>query len=393
VPDQDQTTETLMKTPLHAAHLALGARMAPFGGYDMPIQYKDGILAEHRWTRDSAGMFDVSHMGPGFLTLDVPAADMDQAHEKISALIETLIPGDVRALKPGKFKYSLLLNDRGGIVDDFMVGRPRDMGRQGVLPVVVNAGTKDHDFSLLEAACGGDASVHRTDMDGLIALQGPKAVDALSKVIPGVERMVFMDFDNFEWEGHTLAISRSGYTGEDGYEIAVPAKAAEALWDRLLEDELVRPIGLGARDSLRLEAGLPLYGHDLDETTSPIEAGLNFAVNKRRKENADFPGAERILAELNGGLKRVRVGLIVSGAPAREGAEIADEAGAVIGKVTSGGPSPTLGKNIAMGYVPPSHSQPGTRLKVIVRGRTQDAEVTPMPFVPHRYVRQAPGAQ
>ena len=384
-------TEDLKHTPLHGAHLELGARMAPFGGYDMPIQYRDGILAEHRWTRESAGLFDVSHMGPGVLSLDVPVSDMDQAHERIASVIEKLIPGDVRGMKAGKLKYSLLMNDQGGIIDDFMVGRPNNMGRAGMLTVIVNAGTKEEDFALLEETANDEASVRRDDMNGLLALQGPRAAVALSALVPGVERMTFMDFGYFEWEGHGLTVSRSGYTGEDGYEILVPAKGARAFWDALLADERVRPIGLGARDSLRLEAGLPLYGHDIDATTSPIEAGLNFAVNKRRKEARDFPGAERIMDELAGGLKRVRVGLFVTGAPAREGAEITDEDANVIGKVTSGGPSPTLGRPIAMGYVPPSHSQPGTRLKVLVRGRPYDAEVTPMPFVPHRYVRQAPG--
>ena len=385
-------TEDLKRTPLHAAHVELGARMAAFGGYDMPIQYAEGILAEHRWTRENAGLFDVSHMGPGCLSLDVPAADMDQAHEKIASVIERLIPGDIRAMKAGKLKYSLLLNDEGGILDDFMVGRPNNMGRAGLLTVIVNAGTKEDDFALLESAAGDEASVRRDDLDhGLLALQGPKAAAALSAIVPGVERMVFMDFGHFQWEGHGLTVSRSGYTGEDGYEILVPAAAARALWDALVADERVKPIGLGARDSLRLEAGLPLYGHDIDTTTSPIEAGLNFAVNKRRKEARDFPGADRIMDELDGGLKRKRVGLFVTGAPAREGAEITDEAGNVIGKVTSGGPSPTLGRPIAMGYVPPSHSEPGTKLKVLVRGRPYEAEVTPMPFVPHRYVRTAPG--
>jgi aminomethyltransferase len=392
VPDDTGTTADLKHTPLHGAHRELGARMAPFGGYDMPIQY-EGILAEHRWTRENAGLFDVSHMGPGALTLDRPAGDAEQAHERIAGVIEALIPGDVKAMKPGKLKYSLLLNDEGGIIDDFMVGRPAAADQAGTLTVIVNAGTKDNDFAILERAAGDDAGVRRDDMDGLLALQGPKAAAALAAIVPGVEQMTFMDFGIFEWEGHALTISRSGYTGEDGYEILVPARAARALWDTLLADERVKPVGLGARDSLRLEAGLPLYGHDIDASTSPIEAGLNFAVNKRRKEQRDFPGAERILRELSGELNRVRVGLLVSGAPAREGAEIADETGTVIGKVTSGGPSPTLGKNIAMGYAPPSHSQPGAKLKVIVRGRSQDAEVTPMPFVPHRYVRKAPGGQ
>jgi aminomethyltransferase len=380
-------TEGLKRTPLHDAHVALGGRMVPFAGYEMPVQYKDGIMAEHKWTREHAGLFDVSHMGPGFFTLDMPAEDPEAAHARISAIIERLMPGEVLKLAPGKFRYSLLLNQQGGIIDDFLVGRPRHPGRQGSLAVVVNAGTKDNDFALMESVAGDEAAIHRSDDNALLALQGPDAAAVAETILPGVGRLTFMELGWQPYEDEGVVASRTGYTGEDGFEFLVPRKHAVAFWNRLLSDERVRPIGLGARDSLRLEAGLPLYGHDLDETTSPIEAGLNFAVNKRRKENKDVPGAERILAELAGGLKRVRAGLLVEGAPAREGAAIKDEAGEVVGRVTSGGFSPTLGRPIAMGYITPALAQPGTRLKVDVRGRDQVCEVTPMPFVPHRYFR------
>lgn len=380
-------TDGLKRTPLYDAHVAAGGRMVPFAGYEMPVQYKDGIMAEHKWTREHAGLFDVSHMGPGFFTLDVPASDPDEAHAKVSAIIEKLMPGEVLKLAPGKWRYSLLLNEQGGILDDFLVGRPRHPGRQGSLAVVVNAGCKDNDFALMEKAAGDDAAVHRADDNALLALQGPEAASVIAGILPGASRLTFMELGWQPYEDEGVVVSRTGYTGEDGFEILVPKKHARQFWDRLLADERVRPIGLGARDSLRLEAGLPLYGHDLDETTSPIEAGLNFAVNKRRKENRDFPGADRILAELAGELKRLRVGLLVEGAPAREGAEILDASGARVGVVTSGGFSPTLGRPIAMGYVPPALSAPGTELKVSVRGREQAARVTPMPFVPHRYFR------
>ncbi|HEX8232510.1 MAG TPA: glycine cleavage system aminomethyltransferase GcvT [Caulobacteraceae bacterium] len=388
VPDENGQPDALKQTPLHGAHLELGARMVGFAGYDMPIQYRDGIVAEHKWTRGHAGLFDVSHMGPGFITLDIPASDPERAHECVAEIVERLTPGDFKGLKPGKFKYTLLLNEEGGILDDLLIGRPRHPGRQGALTVVVNSGTKEQDFALLEETCGDDGTVHRSDEDALLALQGPEAAAVLADICPDCTRLTFMDYGFFTWEGVGLNISRSGYTGEDGFEILVPREAARAFWDRLMQDERVRPIGLGARDSLRLEAGLPLYGHDIDESTSPIEAGLNFAVNKRRKEARDFPGAERMLRELGGELARVRVGLLVEGAPAREGAEIADADGKVVGRVTSGGFSPTLGRPIAMGYVPPAMSAEGTALKVLVRGRAQAARVAAMPFTPHRYVRK-----
>ena len=381
-------SEDLQKTPLHDAHAALGGRMVAFAGYDMPVQYRDGVLAEHRWTRSAAGLFDVSHMGPAWLTLADHPGDTEEAHAAISSLIEPLICGDIRSLAPGGLRYTLLLNKDGGILDDLMVGRPVAGQDQGSLYLVVNAGTKAADFALIEAATGGKAQLARADDGGLIALQGPQAAAVMGDICPAALAMAFMRFRPFEVEGRPLLIARSGYTGEDGFEILVPADAARALWDRLLADDRVRPVGLGARDSLRLEAGLPLYGHDLDEGVSPIEAGLSFAVAKRRRAHADFPGATRIARELAGELDRVRVGLkVLEGAPAREGAEIVHD-GAVVGRVTSGGFSPSLSAPIAMGFVPPALAAPGTRLSVPVRGKAQAAEVTTLPFVPHAYVRQ-----
>ena len=366
------TDQTLKTTPLNAAHRALGARMVGFGGYDMPVQY-EGVLAEHRWTRDHAGLFDVSHMGQCKIT----GADA-------TAQFERFVPGDYAILKAGKQKYSLLLNDKGGVIDDLMAGRPDHDG----LFVVVNAGNKDEDFAFWQANLQGDAKLTVLDR-ALIAIQGPEAAEVMKAHEPILAEMGFMECARLMLFGVDCYVSRSGYTGEDGYEISVPADQAERVWNTLLEDARVKPIGLGARDSLRLEAGLPLHGHDIDQTTSPVEGALTFALSKSRKERADFAGADRVLQELADGPVRVRVGLVVKeGAPAREGAEIADADGHVIGKVTSGGPSPTLGKNIAMGYVPPAFAELGTELKVIVRGKPAAAEVVAMPFVAQRYYRK-----
>jgi aminomethyltransferase len=383
------TDDALKSTPLTASHRALGGRMVAFAGYGMPVQYPAGILKEHLWTRAHAGAFDVSHMGPAFLELTERTGDGEVDHRAVAALAEPLVCGDIRGLKPGQLRYTLLLNDAGGMIDDLMIGRPAAPRRQGELYIVVNAGTKEGDFAALSAAAGRRARLVRADDRALIALQGPEAADVLEAVIPGAAALSFMTFATLAFEGDDLIVSRSGYTGEDGFEILSPAPVAERLWNRLLGDARVAPIGLGARDSLRLEAGLPLYGHDADATTSPIEAGLAFAVSKRRSKAADFPGAARIAREQGGALSRLRVGIrILEGAPAREGAPIADQAGVVVGKVTSGGFSPSLSAPIAMGYVPPPLAEIGTRLNVIVRDKAQAAEVVPMPFVPHRYVRK-----
>jgi len=382
--------ETLLKTVLHPAHVALGARMTAFGGYDMPVQYPEGVLAEHRWTRAHAGLFDVSHMGPCFLTLDAKTGDPEADHAAVSALIEPLISGDIAGLKPGQLRYTVLLNETGGMIDDLMVGRPLGPEHQGMLYIVVNAGTKTGDFALIAAAAAGKATLTRADDRALVALQGPDAEAVLATLFPDAAELSFMTFRRFERNGEGFVISRSGYSGEDGYEILIPTAQAHEVWDLLLAEDRVRPVGLGARDSLRLEAALPLYGHDADETVSPVEAGLAFAVAKKRRSRGDLRGAGRLARELAEGPSRVRIGLrVLSGAPAREGAEIADPSGAVIGRVTSGGPSPTLGHPIAMGFAPPAFASVGTALQVIVRGRAQPAEVVAMPFVPHRYVRKA----
>ena len=383
----EASSEDLKQTPLYERHVTAGGRIVPFGGYALPVQYPSGIMAEHKWTREQAGLFDVSHMGPSFLSLNAPSGDPEADHAAIAEVIEPLICGDIAGLKPGQMRYTLLLNDKGGAIDDLMVGRLADS--PGTLYVVVNAGTKENDFALIAAAAGDKADLRRVDDDGLLALQGPEAVDVMASLVPEATQLGFMQVREFDWNGVPVTISRSGYTGEDGFEILVSNHMAVALWDELLVDPRVRPIGLGARDSLRLEAGLPLYGHDLDETTSPIEADLGFAVSKRRREAADFPGAARILAEREGKLARKRVGLIVEGAPAREGAEILDASGTAIGVVTSGGFAPSLGKAIALGFVPPEHAGIGTNLQVSVRGRAQPAEIVPTPFVPHRYFRKS----
>jgi aminomethyltransferase len=381
-------SEALKQTPLHQAHLDAGARMTAFAGYDMPVQYRDGILKEHLWTREHAGLFDVSHMGPAFLSLTRPSGDPEADHRAIAALIEKLVSGDIAGLKPGRLRYNLLLNDQGGLIDDMMIGRPSRLERSGTLYLIVNAATKEADFALIQAAVGERALLTRADDRAMLALQGPEAAAVLGQVLPEATQLGFMTFRRFELDGRELVVSRSGYTGEDGFEILLPAPFASEFWRRLTADPRVRPIGLGARDSLRLEAGLPLYGHDVDETTSPMEAGLGFAVSKRRLKAGDIPGAGRMAREHCGGLKRLRVGLkVLEGAPAREGAEIVDASGGLVGRVTSGGFAPSLGAPIAMGFVPPALSAPGTRLGVVVRGKTHPAEVTALPFVPHRFVR------
>jgi aminomethyltransferase len=385
----DAPTESLKTVVLNDRHVALGGRMVPFSGYSLPVQYPTGIVAEHKWTREHAGLFDVSHMGPGFLGFDDNDEGPPEAgHARIAAIVEPLVSGDLRGLKPGQIRYTLLLNESGGTLDDLMIAR--SVRYPGTLYIVVNAGTKEEDFALLgRAAEAGGAWLHRADNGVLLALQGPEAVDVMGDLVPAATTLAFMHYGAFEWNGARLMVSRSGYTGEDGFEMLAPQSHGPALWDTLLADGRVRPVGLGARDSLRLEAGLPLYGHDLDETVSPVEAGLNFAVSKRRREARDFPGANRVLAELAGQPDRLRVGLFIEGAPAREGAEILDSSGAPVGRVTSGGFSPSLGRAIALGFVPPALSTPGTSLQVAVRGRAQPATVAELPFVPHRYVRKA----
>jgi aminomethyltransferase len=382
----ETATAPLKTTPLHALHLRLGARMAEFGGYDMPIQYAEGIIAEHRWTRERCGIFDVSHMGPSFLEL--AGATGPDAHARASAIVERLVPSDIAALPPGKIQLSVLLNEAGGILDDLMIGRDPD--EAGRLYIVVNAGTKEQDFALLSAAAGKEARLIRADDQALIAVQGPEAEAVLESLAPGVSALDFMSFSRFETTDFgRLLVARCGYTGEDGFEVLVPAHQAEAFAERLLRDPRVKPIGLGARDSLRLEAGLCLYGHDIDTTRSPVEAGLGWMISKSRRERGDFPGARRILEELSHKPAVKRVGLKPLGrAPAREGVEIQTDAGDPAGVVTSGGFGPTVNGPIAMGYVATPYAKIGAPVKLLVRGKHLDAVVAALPFVPTRYKRQ-----
>ncbi len=373
-------TTDLKSTPLRALHEELGARMVPFAGYAMPVQYRAGIIAEHLHTRRAAGLFDVSHMGQITIRARTPGEDPARA-------LERLVPSRLVTLAPGRMRYTVLLNDAGGIIDDLIVTRTD--AADGELFAVVNAARKEVDLGHLEERIGADVAIARHEDRALLALQGPRAEEALAALVPDAAALAFMQWGRFAWEGEELWISRSGYTGEDGFEISVPAAAAEPLARALLAHEAVEAAGLGARDSLRLEAGLCLYGHDIDETTDPVEADLAFTIAKARREAADFPGAGRILKALAEGPARRRVGLKLQGrAIAREGAEIrtADGAGTV-GRVTSGCYSPCLERPIAMGYVARGHDAPGTALSVVIRGRTEPAEVVALPFVPHRYRR------
>lgn len=370
----------LLKTPLHAEHVALGARMVPFAGYDMPVQYASGIIAEHNHTRNAAGLFDVSHMGQAYLIAD--------SHEAVAAALETLVPADILNLGPGRQRYTQFLNDEGGTLDDLMVSRSTDPAEDGKLGLVVNAGCKDADFALLRDKLGDSAQLVIAADYALLALQGPLAAAVLADHSPDAAGMPFMASQRSSFDGIAVGLSRSGYTGEDGYEIAVRHDKAVALWRALLADERVKPIGLGARDSLRLEAGLCLYGHELDPTISPIEAGLIWSIQKCRREQGGFPGAARIQREIASGPARTRVGLRPEGrAPVREGAPLKNQAGQTIGTVTSGGFGPTVGGPVAIGYVPPALSAPGTGLLVELRGKDVPIEVAPMPFAPHRFHR------
>ncbi len=376
----DQSSEPLRETPLAAAHRAAGARLVPFAGYAMPVQYPSGILAEHAWTREHAGLFDVSHMGQAALT----GPDFDT----VARALEALVPADILGLRPGRQRYTQLLNEEGGIVDDLMVVRPATSEPGNEIGLVVNAATKAADYRLIAAALPDGIALRTFDDRALLALQGPEAASVLAALAPGVDGMSFMSAAATTIGGRPAVVSRSGYTGEDGYEIAVAAEDAAGLWAMLTADPRVRPIGLGARDSLRLEAGLPLYGHDINQEMSPVEAGLAWSIGKRRRQEGGFPGAIRILGEIASGPLRRRVGLVLEGrAPAREHAEIVDAAGELVGKVTSGGFGPTVGGPIAMGYVVAEFAKPGTALGLVVRGRTIPGRVVPFPFTPHRYRR------
>ena len=359
--------------PLDAWHRGKGARMVEFAGYWMPIQY-EGIVAEHEWTRTSAGLFDVSHMGQ--LLLSGP--DLDAA-------VEAVLPIDLSTLKLGQQRYSLLLDEEGGVLDDLMVSRWPDS-----LYLVVNGATKWDDIGHLREYLPDEITLNHLDEQALLALQGPKAADALArhaKGEPPLSDLTFMKFGRYTIAGHDVTVARAGYTGEDGFEISMAGDAAAEIAELLCAEPEVKPIGLGARDSLRLEAGLPLYGHDLSPETSPVEAGLVFGINKRRRTEGGYPGAERINREIVEGTARKWVGLKVEGRmPAREGAEVF-AGGEQVGVVTSGGFSPTLGAPIAMAYVAREHAAQGTALEIEVRSKRLAATVVPTPFVPHNYYR------
>jgi aminomethyltransferase len=368
------------KTPLHALHVELGARMEPFAGYDMPIQYPTGVLAEHLHTRKSAGLFDVSHMGQAL----IEGAD----HATVASCLETLCAADVLNLAPGRQRYTQLLNDEGGIVDDLMVTRPP--GADGALRLVVNASRKVVDYALIRSRLPSKMRLTLLHEAALIALQGPMAAPILARLAPGdeLETMPFMSARPARIAGFQTFVSRSGYTGEDGYEISLASADAEGLARILLKEAGVAPIGLGARDSLRLEAGLCLYGHELDETVDPIEAALSWSIQKRRRIEGGFPGAKRLQAALANGPSRLRVGVRPDGrAPAREGTEIASSAGGPIGVVTSGGFGPSVGGPIAMGFVGRAHAEVGTPVSLVVRGKPLSARVVALPFYPHAYYR------
>lgn len=374
--DEDNLPEPETQTlPLDAWHRGQGARMVEFAGYHMPIQY-EGIMAEHNWTRENAGLFDVSHMGQ--LLLSGP--DLDAA-------VEATLPIDLSTLKLGGQRYSLLLDENGGVLDDLMVSRWPD-----ALYLVVNGATKWDDIAHLREYLPDEITINHLEDRALLALQGPKAADALARHAKGehpLSSLVFMRFGQFTIAGHDVTIARAGYTGEDGFEVSVPAEAAEEIATLLCSEPEVKPIGLGARDSLRLEAGLPLYGHDLSPETSPIEAGLIFGINKRRRTEGGFPGAERINREIAEGTERRWVGFMVEGRqPVREGAPIFS-GDKEVGVVTSGGFAPTVGAPIAMGYVAASEAADGTKLEAEVRGKRIGLTVAAMPFVPHKYVRKA----
>jgi aminomethyltransferase len=365
-----ETAVPLKRTPLYALHRELGARMVPFAGYEMPVQYPSGILAEHIHTRSQAGLFDVSHMGQ--IRLSGPGC--------VTALGQ-LVPGDLEALAPLRMRYTLLLNEAGGILDDLMATRLSDG-----LFLVVNASRKEADLAHLQDRLG--TSIEPLGDRALLALQGPAAATVLSRFIEGIARLRFMSAAEVTIGGLQCLVTRSGYTGEDGFEISLPANEAEGFARRVIAEPEVSPIGLGARDSLRLEAGLCLYGHDIDETTTPIEADLGWTIGKRRRAEGGFPGAAVVLRQLTEGTTRKRVGIRPDGrAPAREDTEIVDEAGNRLGKVTSGGFGPSVGGPVAMGYVDSTHAGDGAALQLLVRGAARPARIARLPFVATRYYR------
>ncbi|MEI6556815.1 MAG: glycine cleavage system aminomethyltransferase GcvT [Rhodospirillaceae bacterium] len=364
--------ETLALTPLNALHREYGGKLVPFAGYEMPVYYPAGILKEHVHTRTRAGLFDVSHMGQ--VRLSGPG---------VAAALEALVPGDIQGIGRFRIRYTLLLNASGGILDDLMVTNAGDH-----LFLVVNAGCKQGDIAHLRRELPAGITVDYLEDRALLALQGPAAAAVLARFIPAAAGMPFMSYAEAEFLGTPVLLSRSGYTGEDGYEISVANDQAEELARRLLAEPEVEPIGLGARDSLRLEAGLCLYGHEIDETTTPVEANLVWTLGKRRRAEGGFPGYERIREQLDRGVRRRRVGIRPDGrAPARDGTEIIDESGRPIGVITSGGFGPTVGGPVAMGYVETGFAAPGTLVTLLIRGKAHPARIADLPFVKQNYYR------
>jgi len=375
------SNEPLQRTPLYELHVALGARIVPFAGYEMPVQYPLGILKEHLHTRAQAGLFDVSHMGQAFL------AGPD--HATTAAALEALVPADIRGLGPGQQRYTQLLNEDGGIIDDLMVTRPASP-EDGRLFLVVNAARKEADYAHIASRLPKSVRLEPAPDRALLAIQGPAAKTIMAKLSDDAARLAFMTATAVRIGKIDCHISRSGYTGEDGFEISVSAAQASDLAKFLLAAPGVQPIGLGARDSLRLEAGLCLYGHDIDETTSPVEAALAWSIQKRRRIEGGFPGARRIQDELARGPKRKRVGIRPDGkAPAREGTEILALLGDRLGAVTSGGFGPSVSGPVAMGYVRADYAGIGTPVNLMVRGKALSGAIAPLPFVPHRYARKS----
>ena len=375
----------LLQTPLHDLHVSLGAKMVPFAGYEMPVQYPMGVMAEHLHTREKAGLFDVSHMGQCFLIAE------DGSFETAAKFLETLVPADIKSLEVGQQRYTQFLNADGGILDDLMVSRLA-MPHNHWIYMVVNAGCKDADFAHIQKHLPDGITFRVLDSMSLIALQGPKAAAVMAQYLPAAADMSFMTgLDaplSVNREEIYCHISRSGYTGEDGYEIALPHDKVAGFCEALLSNDDVALVGLGARDSLRLEAGLCLYGHDIDETTSPVEAGLTWSIQKNRREEGGFLGAERVQRDLSEKPSRRRVGIQPLGrAPAREGTEIQSEDGKSIGVITSGGFGPSTGGPVAMGYVQRKFAKSGTKINLIVRGKAMPAETVKLPFVPNNFYR------
>ena len=372
--------ETLHRTPLYDRHAALGARLVPFAGYEMPVQYPTGILTEHNWTREHAGLFDVSHMGQCFI--------VGPDFATTARAMERLVPADISGLMPQQQRYSQLLAEGGGILDDLMITRAAYAGYEGWLYVVVNAARKEQDYAHIASQLPSGVSLKPGEAMSLLALQGPEAESVLAAHAPEIRDIKFMHCAPVTIAGVQVHASRSGYTGEDGFELSIFDKDVGALWDVLLADLRVKPIGLGARDSLRLEAGLCLYGHDIDESTSPVEANLLWSIAKHRRTEGGFIGATRVQNEIMGGPPRLRIGIRPEGRlPAREGSIIQNVAGREIGKVTSGGFGPTVNGPVAMGYVDKAHAQLGTPLYLIVRDKALPANVVKLPFVQNKFKR------